>query len=67
MTETSNNTKTIEELVMEIPVEEITQPTIPVDVVIKEAGKLHAFATEDKEALLAKGATEDMIDDISVR
>lgn len=60
-------TKTIDELVMAIPAEEVVKPTIPVDVVIKEASELHAFATEDKNELLAKGATEEMIADLSIR
>jgi len=66
MTETTT-TKTIEELVMEIPKEDIVQPTIPVKITIGEAADLHRYATEDKEFLIAKGLTEEMIEDLSPR
>lgn len=63
----SENEKTMEDLVNEIPKEEVVKPTIPVDIVIKEAGELHAYATEDKEVLVAKGLTEEMIADLGLR
>lgn len=66
MSET-NTSKSMEELVMQIPVEQVVKPTIPVDVTIQEANKLHAYASQDKEALIAKGLTEEMIADLGVR
>ena len=60
-------TKTIEELVLEISIDQIVSPTIPVDITIGESGKLHQYAMEDKEALLAKGLSEDLIQALTPR
>jgi len=54
-------TKTIEELVREITVDQIVSPTIPVDISVGEAGQLHQYVSEDKPELLAKGLSEDLI------
>lgn len=66
MTDTTT-TKSMEELVMEIPVEQIVQPTIPVKITIGEAADLLGYATNDKEALIAKGLTEEMLTDLGLR
>ena len=60
-------TKTIDELVLEIPEDKIVLPTIPAAICIGEAGKLHQYAMEDKEELLAKGLSEDLINDLTPR
>lgn len=66
MTDTTT-TKSMEELVMEIPVEQIVQPTIPIKVAIREAGNLQRDATEDKEALIAKGLAPEKIEELAIR
>lgn len=63
----TTTTKTMEELVMEIPIEKVVQPTIPVDITIGEAADLHRYATEDKEALMARGLNPDLIDELTPR
>ena len=63
----TETTKTIEELVMEIPKEEVAQPTIPVEITVTEAADLLGYATEDKEVLIAKGLTEEMLNDLGLR
>jgi len=60
-------TKTIEELVLEIPEDKIVLPTIPAAICIGEAGELHQYVTEDKKELLAKGLSEDLINDLNPR
>ncbi len=60
-------TKTINELVLEISENEIVSLTIPVDITIGEAGILHQNAMEDKEELLAKGLSEDSINELTPR
>jgi len=60
-------TKSIEEFVLKISEDQIVSPTIPVDITIYEAGKLHQYATEDKEALLARGLSEDLIHELKPR
>lgn len=60
-------TKSIEELVQENPEDQIYSPTIPVYITIGEAGVLHQNALEDKEALLAKGLSEDKINELVPR
>lgn len=67
MTDTTTNTKTIEERVMEIPKEEVVKLTIPVKTAIREAGKLQSYATEDKEALIARGLAPEKIEELGVR
>jgi hypothetical protein len=54
-------TKTINELVIEIPGNQIISPTIPVDITIGEAGKLHQNTMEDIVELLARGLSEESI------
>ncbi|WP_282013737.1 hypothetical protein [Marinifilum flexuosum] len=66
MTDTTT-TKSMEEMVMEIPVEQIVQPTIPVKITIGEAADLHRYATEDKEALVARGLNPELIDELGPR
>ncbi|WP_372643186.1 hypothetical protein [Ancylomarina sp.] len=60
-------TKTIDELVLEIPEDQIISPTIPVDITIGEAGELHQNAMEDIVALLAKGLSENKIQELTPR
>jgi len=60
-------TKTIDELVLEIPEDRIVSTTIPVDIIIGEAAELHRYATEDKEKLMAKGLSEELIHDLTPR
>ena len=60
-------TKTIEEEVLEYKQDEIISPTIPVDITIGEAGQLHQYAIEDKEQLLAKGLSENAIQELIPR
>lgn len=60
-------TKTIEELVLEIADDQIISPTIPVDITIGEAGELHQNATEDKPMLLARGLSEELIQELIPR
>ncbi|WP_461631381.1 hypothetical protein [Labilibaculum euxinus] len=60
-------TKTIYELVLEISENKIISPTIPVDITIGEAGILHQNAIEDKAELLAKGVSEDSINELPLR
>lgn len=60
-------TKTINELVLEISEDKIVSTTIPVAIAIGEAGVLHQYALEDKEALLAKGLSEDTINELAPR
>ena len=59
--------KTIEEEVLNITKNNIITPTVPVDIAIGEAGKLHQSAMEDKVALLAKGLSEDKIKELTPR
>jgi hypothetical protein len=59
--------KTIEEVVLEIPEDQIVSPTIPVDITIGEAGELHQSATEDAPKLLAKGLSEGLIQQLIPR
>ena len=66
MTETTVE-KTIEERVLEILEENVVTPTVPVKIIIGEAGKLHRYITEDKEALMAKGLTQQQMDDLNPR
>jgi len=60
-------TKTIEELVRKITVNQIVSPTIPVDISVGEAGQLHQYVSEDKPELLAKGLSEDLIEQLIPR
>ena len=60
-------TKTIEEIILKITEDKITSPTIPVDITIGEAGQLHQYAIEDKEQLLAKGLSEEKIQELIPR
>jgi hypothetical protein len=63
----ATTTKPIDELVLEILDEQIVSPAIPVDITIGEAGVLHQNALEDKEELLAKGLSEDKINELAPR
>jgi len=65
--DTENTTKTIEELVLEIIDDQIISPTTPVNITIGEAGELHQNALEDKKELLAKGLSEDSINELTPR
>jgi hypothetical protein len=67
MSNDETTTRNIEELVMEIPIEDIIQPTIPVDITIGEAADLHRFASEDQEALVARGMNTALIDELTPR
>ncbi|WP_461633276.1 hypothetical protein [Labilibaculum euxinus] len=66
MTDTTA-TKTINELVLEISEDKIVSTAIPVAIAIGEAGVLHQYALEDKEELLAKGLSEDTINELAPR
>jgi hypothetical protein len=67
MANQEKTTKTIDDLVMDIAVEDIIQPSIPVDICIGEAADLRRFAAEDKEALKARGLDVALIDELTVR
>ncbi len=60
-------TKTIEEIILKITEDKITSPTIPVDITIGEAGELHQNAMEDIVVLLAKGLSEEKIQELTPR
>ena len=64
---TEATTKTIEEIILKITEDKITSPTIPVDITIGEAGQLHQYAIEDKEQLLAKGLSQEKIQQLIPR
>jgi len=54
-------------LVRKITVNQIVSPTIPVDISVGEAGQLHQYVSEDKPELLAKGLSEDLIEQLIPR
>lgn len=60
-------TNSIEEEVLKISENDITPPTIPVDITIGEAGELHQSAMEDIVPLSAKGLSEDKIQELTPR
>jgi len=59
--------KTLDELVLEIPMDELVIPTIPVKVVVAEAADLVRYASEDKQALLNRGLNEEFIEELTLR
>jgi len=63
MTET-RNPKTIEEKVTELLKDQITHPTIPVDIFLIEVENLFNYATKDKDLLVANGLDANLIDEL---
>ncbi|HZJ35832.1 MAG TPA: hypothetical protein VFD29_04330 [Gillisia sp.] len=53
--------------IMAIPVEEVQEPTLPVDVFLQEAENLHHWGMDDADALKVVGITMAMIKDLPVR
>ncbi|MBN1575979.1 MAG: hypothetical protein JW913_05465 [Chitinispirillaceae bacterium] len=60
-------TRSIGEVVLEIPEKEVLEPTMPVGIYLQEAYNIHLFARADREVFVAHGFDWRIVDELPQR